>query len=158
MELRLPKAILRTSPPATSKYLQTETSWKGMEPLEPIGFTQSQIEECLFYRDDIIFIVYVDDGIFLGSSDDQLSHVPLRLRHPKLRIKDSSQLQSQYQMTLRWLLFILPIHPHLLHHFRRELNSKRLHQTHTSNMHCQTSQISRLTSILGRMIDQVLEN
>ena len=31
--------------------------------LESIGFTQSHIDECVFYRDNIIFIVYVDNGI-----------------------------------------------------------------------------------------------
>ncbi|KAL7484352.1 hypothetical protein ACHAW6_009990 [Cyclotella cf. meneghiniana] len=34
--------------------------------LESIGFAQSQINECVFYRKDVIFTVYVDDGIFLG--------------------------------------------------------------------------------------------
>ncbi len=34
-----------------------------------INFKQSLIEDCVFYRDNVIFIVYVNDGIFLGSSD-----------------------------------------------------------------------------------------
>ncbi|KAL7482002.1 hypothetical protein ACHAW6_007675 [Cyclotella cf. meneghiniana] len=46
----------------------------GRFKLESTGFTQSCINECVFYRDHIIFIVYVDDGIFFGTSDDQLSH------------------------------------------------------------------------------------
>ncbi|KAL7481832.1 LOW QUALITY PROTEIN: hypothetical protein ACHAW6_007505 [Cyclotella cf. meneghiniana] len=39
--------------------------------LESIGFTQSCINECVFYRDNIIFIISVDNGIFLGTFDDQ---------------------------------------------------------------------------------------
>ena len=54
--------------------------------LESIGFTQSRIDECVFYRDDIIFIIYVDDGIFLGTSDDQLSHVIKELTDIGLQI------------------------------------------------------------------------
>ncbi|KAL7477493.1 hypothetical protein ACHAW6_003301, partial [Cyclotella cf. meneghiniana] len=56
---------------------QAERVWNQylVRKLESIGFTQSQIDKCVFYRDDIIFIVYIDDGIFLGSSDDQLSHI-----------------------------------------------------------------------------------
>ncbi|KAL7483237.1 hypothetical protein ACHAW6_008887 [Cyclotella cf. meneghiniana] len=57
--------------------------------LESVGFTQSQIDECVFYRDDVIFIVYVDDGIFLWSSNDQLSHI--------LRESSDLDLQSKDQ-------------------------------------------------------------
>ena len=31
--------------------------------LESIGFTQSRIDECVFYRDNIFFIVNMDGGI-----------------------------------------------------------------------------------------------
>ncbi len=34
-----------------------------------INFKQSLIDDCVFYRDNVIFIVYVDDGIFLGPLD-----------------------------------------------------------------------------------------
>jgi len=37
-----------------------------VDKLLSIGFVQSLVDECVFYRGDIIFIVYVDDGIFLG--------------------------------------------------------------------------------------------
>ncbi|KAL7478266.1 hypothetical protein ACHAW6_004039 [Cyclotella cf. meneghiniana] len=56
--------------------------------LESIGFTQSCINECVFYRDDIIFFVDVDDGIFLGTSDDQLSHVIKELTDIGFKIED----------------------------------------------------------------------
>ncbi|KAL7475009.1 hypothetical protein ACHAW6_000944 [Cyclotella cf. meneghiniana] len=56
--------------------------------LESIGFTQSCIDECVFYRENSIFIVYVDDGIFLGTSDDQLSHVIKELTNVGLQRGD----------------------------------------------------------------------
>jgi hypothetical protein len=37
-----------------------------------IGFTTSLIDDCIFFCDDIIFILYMDNGIFLGSNDLQL--------------------------------------------------------------------------------------
>ena len=51
--------------------------WNGymVEKLLSIGFQQSQIGECVFYKGDINFIVYVDDGIFLGNNDKQLNEV-----------------------------------------------------------------------------------
>ena len=45
------------------------------EKLLSIGFQQSQINECVFYKGDIIFIVYIDDGIFLSNNDKQLSDI-----------------------------------------------------------------------------------
>jgi hypothetical protein len=38
-----------------------------VDKLESIGFTSSQIDDCVFFCDDIIFMVYVDDSIFLGN-------------------------------------------------------------------------------------------
>ena len=40
-----------------------------------LSFQQSLIDECVFYHDDVIFIVYVDDGIFLGPDDHKLTNV-----------------------------------------------------------------------------------
>ncbi len=53
-----------------------------------INFKQSLIDNCIFYRDGIIFIVYIDDGIFLGSSDQQLRDIINKLRNLKLSIED----------------------------------------------------------------------
>ena len=38
-----------------------------VEKLRSIGFNQSLVDDCVFYRNDTIFMVYVDDGIFIGS-------------------------------------------------------------------------------------------
>jgi hypothetical protein len=31
-----------------------------------LGFVQSEVDDCIFYRGDVIFMVYVDDAIFMG--------------------------------------------------------------------------------------------
>jgi hypothetical protein len=56
--------------------------------LREINFKQSLIDNCIFYRDVVIFIVYVDDGIFLGLSDQQLRDIINKLRNLKLSIED----------------------------------------------------------------------
>ena len=61
------------------------------QKLESIGFTQSRIDECEFYREDVIFIVYVDDGIFLGQSDDQLTEIIKELTELGLEVEDQGQ-------------------------------------------------------------------
>ena len=38
--------------------------------LKKIGFKQSKIDECSFFKDNMLFFFYVDDGIFLASSEN----------------------------------------------------------------------------------------
>jgi hypothetical protein len=40
-----------------------------VDKLLSIGFTTSLIDDCVFFRNDIIFMVNVDDGIFMGNND-----------------------------------------------------------------------------------------
>ncbi len=53
-----------------------------------IGFTQSLINDCVFYRGDTIFIVYVDDGIFIGDNDNQIMAILSQLQGLGLKIED----------------------------------------------------------------------
>ncbi|KAL7480904.1 hypothetical protein ACHAW6_006569 [Cyclotella cf. meneghiniana] len=46
-----------------------------VEKLLSHGFQQSIIDECAFHCDDVIFVVYVNYGIFLGPNDHKLSNV-----------------------------------------------------------------------------------
>ena len=46
------------------------------------------MDECLFYKGDIIFIVYVDDGIFLGNDDAQLPDIIKQLKNAGLDVED----------------------------------------------------------------------
>jgi hypothetical protein len=56
--------------------------------LREINFKQSLIDDCIFYRDNVIFIVYIDDGIFLGPLDQQLRDIINELHNLKLSIED----------------------------------------------------------------------
>ncbi len=58
------------------------------DKMSSIGFKQSLIDDCVFYRGDIIFMVYVDDGIFIGSNDTQLQDVIKELQDWNLKIDD----------------------------------------------------------------------
>jgi len=53
-----------------------------------IGFAQSLIDNCVFYHGDTIFIVYVDDGSFIGDSDDHILAIIAQLRSLGLKIED----------------------------------------------------------------------
>ncbi len=56
--------------------------------LREIDFMQSFIYDCVFYRDNVIFIVYVDNEIFLGKLDQQLRDIINKLCNLKLSIED----------------------------------------------------------------------
>ncbi len=43
-----------------------------VDKLMSLGFKPSLINDCVFFRNDIIFMVYVDNGIFLGNDDSKL--------------------------------------------------------------------------------------
>jgi hypothetical protein len=53
-----------------------------------IGFTPSLIDDCVFFWDDIIFMVYVDDGIFLDNDDSKLQEAIRDIQDAGLNIED----------------------------------------------------------------------
>ena len=53
-----------------------------------VGFIQSLVVDCVYYRGNTIFIVYVDGGIFIGDSDEQLLSVIAELQGLGLKIED----------------------------------------------------------------------
>jgi hypothetical protein len=59
-----------------------------VDKLTSIGFTTSLIDDCIFLRGDIIFMVYVDDGIFLGSNNLQLQKVIKEIQNLGINIED----------------------------------------------------------------------
>ncbi len=63
-----------------------------VDKLMSIGFTTSLIDDCVFFRGDVIFMVYVDDGIFLGSNNLQLQEVIKKIQNLGLNIEDQGHI------------------------------------------------------------------
>lgn len=40
--------------------------------LKELGFTQSEVDPCVYFRGKVIFLVYTDDGIFLGPEQSDI--------------------------------------------------------------------------------------
>ncbi len=59
-----------------------------VDKLLEIEFKLSLIDDCVFYCRDVIFIIYVDDSIFLGSSNEQLTNIITELQNLDLDIED----------------------------------------------------------------------
>ncbi|KAL7476388.1 hypothetical protein ACHAW6_002257 [Cyclotella cf. meneghiniana] len=58
------------------------------DKLHNIGFQQSQADKCVFYCDDIIFIVYIDDALCFGNYDGTMMLIIRQLKKAGLNIKD----------------------------------------------------------------------
>ncbi len=61
-----------------------------VDKLMSIGFTPSLIDDCVFFCDDVIFMVYVDDGIFLGNDDSKLTDAIRDILSSGLNIEDQN--------------------------------------------------------------------
>ncbi len=61
-----------------------------VDKLTSMGFTTSLIDGCVFFVGDVIFMVYVDDGIFLGRDDLKLQEVIKEIQNLGLNIEDQS--------------------------------------------------------------------
>jgi hypothetical protein len=59
-----------------------------VDKLTSIGFTTSLIDDCVFFRGNVIFMVYMDNGIFLSSNDLQLQEVIKEIQNLGLNIED----------------------------------------------------------------------
>ena len=58
------------------------------ENLFKIGFKRIKIDECMFYRGNIVFLVYVDDGIFFSLDRTSINNVIKELQYSKLKLED----------------------------------------------------------------------
>ena len=58
------------------------------ENLLKIGFERSKIDECVFYRGNLVFLVYVDDGIFVSFDGTSIDNVIKELQASKLKLED----------------------------------------------------------------------
>jgi hypothetical protein len=59
-----------------------------VDKLTSLGYTASLIDDCVFFHGDIIFMVYMDDGIFLGNNDAHLQHAIKEIQGLGLNIED----------------------------------------------------------------------
>jgi hypothetical protein len=74
-----------------------------VQKLESIGFCPSQIDDCVFFRDDVIFMVYVDDGIFIGNDDAQLQAIIKEIQDLGLNIEDQGHPADYVEVSIKKL-------------------------------------------------------
>ena len=60
--------------------------------LTRIGFKQSNVDECLFYRGCVLFAVYTDDGILCSPSNEAIDKVIEDINDAGFDIEDQGDL------------------------------------------------------------------
>ncbi len=51
-----------------------------------VGFKQSKVDECVFYKGNVIYILYTDDSILAGPSQKEIDQVIEQIQQAKLKI------------------------------------------------------------------------
>jgi hypothetical protein len=98
--MELPQGILTAQGNSKDHVLKLEKNIYGkkqagcvwnsflVDKLMSIGFTPSLIDDCIFFCNDIFFMVNVDDGIFLGNNDSKLQDAIRDIQDVGLNIED----------------------------------------------------------------------
>ncbi|KAL7484558.1 hypothetical protein ACHAW6_010189 [Cyclotella cf. meneghiniana] len=108
MEMRLPRAIpvIMFCNYLPAFMVGSKLKDMGPVPSQEIGvdwFCSIQDDECMFYREGIILIVYFNDCIFLGQSDDQLTGIIKKLTHIGLEIEDQGNPANYVSVDIKCL-------------------------------------------------------
>jgi hypothetical protein len=64
------------------------------QKLKKIGFQVSKLDPCLYYRDNVLFLIYVDDGIWLSPSSKAVDEAIQDLIKASLKIEDQGDLND----------------------------------------------------------------
>jgi len=99
--------------------------------LKLIGFTQSKIDECVFYQGQCIYVLYTNDSILVGPDDDELDAIVNDMQTSGLNLMVEGKIDDFLGMNIdRWDdgTFNL-MQPHLIDQILKEM---RLHSNNVS--------------------------
>jgi hypothetical protein len=68
--------------------------------LEKIGFTRSKIDECVFYYNKSVLLVYVDDSILMGPDEQELQYL-IKCMKKKFEIEEEGDIGDYLGIQLR---------------------------------------------------------
>jgi Reverse transcriptase (RNA-dependent DNA polymerase) len=91
--------------------------------LEDIGFTPSLIDECVYYCGNILFLVYVDDGIIAGPDPQAIDRIIADL-HTRFKVSDEGDLTNYLGVNIekREDSTIKLLQPHLIDQIIEDAN------------------------------------
>jgi hypothetical protein len=59
-----------------------------------LGFTQSKMDECVFYRGNTMYALYTNGSILAGPDKEEIKQVMIDLKKAKLNITEAGDLED----------------------------------------------------------------
>jgi hypothetical protein len=59
-----------------------------------VGFKQSEVDECVFYKGNILYVLYTDDSIIAGPDKDEIYEIIKKIQKVGLNITVEGDLQD----------------------------------------------------------------
>jgi hypothetical protein len=89
-----------------------------------LGFKQSSVDECVYYRNSTIFLCYVNDTILIEPSDEVINNVIQELKDQKFNVTDEGQIEDYLGVRIEKLSDgrINLSQPHLIQQILKDLN------------------------------------
>jgi hypothetical protein len=57
-----------------------------VKKLKKIGFTHSEVDECVFFHGEVVYVLYTDDSILAGPDKAEIDHVIQLIRNVGLNL------------------------------------------------------------------------
>ena len=95
--------------------------------LEKLGFKKSIIDECVFYKEDMIYVLYTDDIILAGPSEQQIQATIKQMQETGLQLAIEGDLEDflgiNIYRTSRGAIHLTK--PHLINSILQDLRLKK---------------------------------
>lgn len=62
--------------------------------IDKVGFVQSKVDECVFYKEEIVYVLYTDDSIIAGPDKDKVNNVIKEIKKAGLDITIEGDIQD----------------------------------------------------------------
>ena len=62
--------------------------------IDKVGFKQSKVDECVFYKGNVIYVLYTDDSIIAGPDEKELNRVVEEIKQAGLNVTVEGDLED----------------------------------------------------------------
>jgi hypothetical protein len=70
--------------------------------IKEVGFVQSKVDKCVFYKGKVMYILYTDDSVLAGPNWTEIEAVIEDIKQAKLDIKVEGDIQDFLGINIDW--------------------------------------------------------
>jgi histone deacetylase 1/2 len=119
--------------------------------LVKLGFKQSNVDECVYYRNSTILLCYVDDTILIDPDDTEINKVIQQLKDLQFNVTDEGQIEDYLGVRIQRLDNgqIQMSQPHLIQQILEDLNLEQsAHSQGSSRYTAKTQSIPAPSTVI----------